>query len=215
MSRARYGPLLRMALEMEADEADPAARPGQQQQGQQIQQIGQVQQQGQEMQQDIQGEEGGAAAARPADPADRPGAAARPGDAAGHSRGGGLALGREDTARGEDPPHGQSPAGPNETGGKAHPPKAKDPARGEDAQSSFGRLASARGGGRKSPSDSGSAAAECPTGTAAPTPHNLFHSEQLRECAMAAAQAQEKAQQEQHCQLQNDPAFKEMATTGG
>ena len=47
-----------MALEMEADEADPAARPGQQQQGQQIQQIGQVQQQGQEMQQDIQGEEG-------------------------------------------------------------------------------------------------------------------------------------------------------------
>jgi len=178
-----------MALEMEADEADPAARPGQQQQGQQIQQIGQVQQQGQEMQQDIQGEEGGA-----------------------------LALGREDTARGdsgEDPPHGQSPAGPNETGGKAHPPKAKDPARGEDAQSSFGRLASARGGGRKSPSDSGSAAAECPTGTAAPTPHNLFHSEQLRECAMAAAQAQEKAQQEQHCQLQNDPAFKEMATTGG
>lgn len=62
--------------------------------------------------------------------------------------------------------------------------------------------------------DEGAAATFSDAAACKPTPQRLFDGAALKKLAELAANAQEQAQQQQHCQLQNHPTFKAMAETG-
>ena len=83
---------------------------------------------------------------------------------------------------------------------------------GASTGSAFGGGGGAFGGGDAS----GGGGALGAANTLRPTPKHLFadKDKELQARAADAVKAQEKAQQQQHCTLQNDAAFKAMAETG-